>query len=230
MFVHSNMKLLFILGYTLILFQCSSVFRPYPCGPVLDAESVQIFKKQNEFLGLRQGVVFADIGASSGYYDAAMAVFLDSVTFYLNDIDQHCLNEKNLDKVLRHYSKIKGQPLQASNEFHYVIGTPTRTKLPENTFDVIFSNATMHVIDYPDSILSDLYKNLKPEGNLYIRDEFVYNGEPKKCGSKKCGHLLLQYEPFMELMGRNGFLLTGETYDFGHPIYKFSKTSRDPSG
>ena len=214
---------LFLLA--LIFTSCSGIFRPYPCGPVLDREGIQIFKKQNEFLGLKPGMVFADIGASSGYYDAAMAVFVDSVTFYLNDIDHHCLNGKNLNKVLRHYSKLKGSSIEETNTFHYIIGTPTQTKLPANAFDVIFSNATMHVIEHQDSILNDLYKNLKSTGHLYIRDEFVYNGESKKCGSKKCGHDLLQYEPFIKAMSRNGFILTGESHDFGHPIYRFSKSA-----
>jgi SAM-dependent methyltransferase len=205
---------------------CSTLFRPYPCGPVLDEEGVQIFKKQSDFLGLQAGTVFADIGASSGYYDAAMAVFVDSVTFYLNDIDHHCLNQKNLDKVLKHFSKIRGQSLEANNTFHYVIGTPTRTKLPHNTFDVIFSNATMHVIEHPDSILVDLYKNLKADGSLFIRDEFVFDGVPRNCPSRKCGHQLLQYKPFIELMSRHGFFLTGETLEFGYPMYKFSKVAR----
>jgi SAM-dependent methyltransferase len=219
------MKLSLFLSLLLLIAGCSKIFRPYPCGPVLDKAGVEIFKTQNEFLGLKEGMVFADIGASSGYYDAAMAVFLDSVTFYLNDIDHHCLNRKNLNKVLRYYSKIKGTSLESSNTFRFVIGTPTRTKLPTDTFDVIFSNATMHVMDYPDSILSDLYRNLKPDGHLYIRDEFVYNGEKKNCGSKKCGHQVLQYEPFLTMMTRNGFELAGETHDLGYPIYKFSKTS-----
>jgi SAM-dependent methyltransferase len=214
----------------ILLGSCSGIFRPYPCGPILDHKGIQIFKKQNEFLGLRPGMVFADIGASSGYYDAAMAVFVDSVTFYLNDIDYHCLNEKNLNKVLRYYSKLKGRPIETTNTFHYVIGTPTQTKLPNDAFDVIFSNATMHVIEYQDSILTNLYKNLKSTGHLYIRDEFVYNGESKKCGSKKCGHDLLQYGPFLKTMSRNGFTLTGESHDFGYPIYRFSKSTDHSNG
>jgi hypothetical protein len=84
----------------------------------------------------------------------------------------------------------------------------------------------MHVIEHPDSILSDLYKNLKADGNLYVRDEFVFDGIPRKCPSKKCGHHLLQYKPFIELMNRNGFVLAGETLEFGYPIYKFSKVSK----
>ncbi|HZB14678.1 MAG TPA: hypothetical protein VE467_16680, partial [Chryseolinea sp.] len=71
------MKAVLIILISLAGFSCTSVFRPYPCGPVLDKEGIQIFKRQNEFLGLTPGVVFADVGASSGYYDAAMAVFLD---------------------------------------------------------------------------------------------------------------------------------------------------------
>ena len=217
------MKAVFTLLVAFLVLSCSSIFRPYPCGPVLDKEGIQVFKRQNEFLGLKPGVVFADIGASSGYYDAAMAVFLDSVTFYLNDIDHHCLNERNLNKVLRYYSKLRGSSIQTTNSFRYIIGTPTKTNLPENTFDVIFSNATMHVIDELDSMLTDLHRNLKPDGSLYIRDEFVYNGELKKCGSKTCGHYVLQYEPFLQRMNQNGFVLNGESHEFGYPIYKFSK-------
>ena len=219
------MKFLCPILVAVTLSGCQSIFRPYPCGPVLDREGIQIFKKQNEYLGLKPGVVFADIGASSGYYDGAMAVFLDSVTFYLNDIDSHCLNERNLNKVLRYYSRLKGKPIQDTNPFHLVIGTPTSTNLPENKFDVIFSNATMHVIDHPDSVLTDLHRNLKADGLLYIRDEFAANGELKKCGSKTCGHYLLQRDPFLNLMSRNGFTMVGESYDFGNPIFKFSKSS-----
>ena len=214
---------LVLLFFLFSLSCCTKIVRPYPCGPILDREGIQVFKRQNEFLGLEKGMTFADLGASSGYYDGAMAVFLDSVTFYLNDIDQHCLNQKNLNKVLRYYSKLKGSSVQASNPFHYVIGTTKHTNLPENAFDVIFSNATVHVLEYPDSILTDLHKNLKQNGHFFIRDEFMYNGEIKKCGSKKCGHFLLQYEPFIKLMNRNGFALKGESHDFGHPIYKFAK-------
>ncbi|HXR81524.1 MAG TPA: methyltransferase domain-containing protein [Saprospiraceae bacterium] len=217
------MKAVFTLLGAFLVLSCSSIFRPYPCGPVLDKEGIHVFKRQNEFLGLKPGVVFADIGASSGYYDAAMAVFLDSVTFYLNDIDYHCLNERNLNKVLRYYSRLRGSSIQTTNSFRYIIGTPTQTNLPENTFDVIFSNATMHVIGELDSMLTDLHRNLKPDGSLYIRDEFVYNGELKKCGSKTCGHYVLQYEPFLQRMNNNGFVLNGESHEFGYPIYKFSK-------
>src|SRR5688500_4236228 len=146
-----------------------------------------------------------------------MAVFVDSVTFFLNDIDHHCLNERNLKKVLNYYSKLKGLPINRTNPFHIVISTPKNTNLPENKFDVIFSNATMHVIDQPDSVLADLYKNLKQDGHLYIRDEFLYNNETRKCASKKCDHYLLQFDPFISLMKRNGFVLRGENHELGHP-------------
>ena len=202
---------------------CSKIFRPYVCGPVLDKKSIEVFKRQNDFLGLKSGITYADLGASSGYYDGAMAVFLDSVTFYLNDIDEHCLNAKNLNKVLDYYSKLKGRSIQATNTFHPVIGSPMHTNLPDNTFDVIFSNATLHVLEHPDSVLTDLHKKLKTSGYLFIRDEFVFNGEIKKCNSKKCDHLVLQYEPFIAMMKRNGFELVDETRSFGYPIYKFSK-------
>ena len=108
------MKAVFTLLVAFLVLSCSSIVRPYPCGPVLDTEGIQVFKRQNEFLGLKPGVVFADIGASSGYYDAAMAVFLDSVTFYLNDIDKNCLNERNLNKVIRYYYKLRARSIKTT--------------------------------------------------------------------------------------------------------------------
>ena len=82
----------------------AQIFRPYKCGPVLKKDGIETFKRLNDYLEISAGDVFAEVGASSGYYNGAMAVFLDSVTFYLQDIDKDCLNEDNLQKVLRQFS------------------------------------------------------------------------------------------------------------------------------
>ncbi len=218
-----TLQKVFLLFSTALLISCGNLVRPYKCDPVLSKDDLEIFKKQNEFLGLKVGDTFADLGASSGYYDGAMAVFLDSVTFYLNDIDEKCLNEKNLGKLLKYYSGLKGSSIEATNPFHAVIGTATRTNLPENTFDVVFTNGTVHVLEFPDSILTDIHKNLKADGHLFVRDEFVFNDEIKPCSYKKCKSPVLRHEPFMAMMNRNHFVLVDESHDFGYPIYKFAK-------
>jgi ubiquinone/menaquinone biosynthesis C-methylase UbiE len=95
--------------------------------------------------------------------------------------------------------------------------------LPDSTFDVIFMNATLHVLDQPDSILTNIQRDLKPGGYLFVRDDMVYDGTPRLCDPKRCGHPVLQYQPFIQLMTRNGFHLVDTSKDFGHPIFKFER-------
>ena len=153
-----------------------------------------------------------------------MAVFVDSVDFYIQDIDRNCLNDKNVKRVLKYFSRFTEQSLDQTNRFHIVLGSEKQTNLPISAFDKIYSNATYHVLEYPDEMIRNLHDILKPDGHLYIRDEFVYKDELKFCDSKKCKRELPRYESFIELMNHNGFDLAGQSNDFGsYPIYKFSK-------
>lgn len=202
------------------------LFRPYKCGPVLDEEQIQVFRQVNEFIGLQPGDNYADIGASSGYYDGAMAVFADSVNFYIQDIDKECLNRKNLRRVVKYYSRFNERPLKEEHRFYAVIGSETETNLPEALFDKIYSNATYHVLNDPDALLQDIYTKLKPDGLLFIRDEFTYEGETKLCDSKQCRHLIPTFEDFVTTMSKNGFEMAGQSELLGnYPIYRFRKVA-----
>jgi hypothetical protein len=205
------------------VFVQAQIFRPYKCGPVLKKDGIQTFDSLNQYLAIKPGDVFAEIGASSGYYNGAMAVYLDNVTFYLQDIDRTCLNQENLTKVLGYYSKFRETPITATNKFHIVIGTETSTNLPRDSIDIIYSNATYHALDYPDSIVADLHKSLKTTGVLAIRDEFVYDGKLKYCQDKKCKNPLAFFEDFSNTLAIAGFELIDKTDQFGYPVYKFRK-------
>jgi len=212
---------LFVLSF--MIAGCGTpLFRPYKCGPVLKEKDIQIFEKVNAFLDLLPGDTYADIGASSGYYDGAMSVFLDSVDFYIQDIDRECLTEKNLKRVTKYFGRFRKSP--DTNRYHAVIGEDKKTNLPDGIFDKIYCNATYHVLQYPDAIIADLYTRLKPDGALYIRDEFVYDGQTRYCDSKQCRNLIPQHKDFLAVMERNGFRLTDQSDDLGdYPIYKFEK-------
>ena len=202
----------------------SQMFRPYDCGPVLKKNQIQTFDTLNQYLGLGPGMTFAEVGASSGYYNGAMAVYSDSVTYYLQDIDEDCLNEENLQKVLKHYSKFRKGSITNTNDFHIVIGTETKTNLPENTFDVVFTNGTFHVLNYPDSIISDIHKSLKIDGTLAIRDEFIFEDKVVPCKDAACVNPLTKYEDFIVIMERNNFKLEDREDRFGYPVFKFTKS------
>jgi SAM-dependent methyltransferase len=210
-----------------MLVSCNTLFRPYHCGPVLGKDDLGIFRRQAEYLGLKPGVTFADIGASSGYHDGAMAVSTNGVAYYLSDIDVHCLNQQNVKRMLKHFSILRGSDIEKDNPFRVVTGTATDPLLPDNSFDVIFMNATLHVLDKPDSMLINIRRDLKPAGFFFVRDDMEYDGKPRVCDPKKCGHAVLHYKPFIELMTRNGFRLVDTSKEFGHPIFKFAQ---DASG
>ena len=216
--------LTFVLFFLLIpgLIQ-AQLFRPYKCGPVLKKDGIETFERLNKYLEIKPGSVFAEVGASSGYYNGAMAVYLDSVTFYLQVVDQECLNEDNLQQVLRYYSKLRKAPVNETNSFHIVIGTETRTNLPKESIDIIYSNATYHALNQPDSIIADLYRSLKHDGVLAIRDEFIDGEEVKYCADKDCRNPLALLRDFQTVMSRNGFDLFDQTDQFGYPVYKYRK-------
>jgi len=151
--------------------------KPYKCGWVW-ADKKFIEKKVKPYFdmyGFKKGDVIGDIGASSGYCEGVFSVFSDSLTFYIEDIDTTCLNNSELTKVINYYTKIKEAPI--TNKFFLVIGNEKNTNLPGGIFDKIIMNKTFHHLDYPDDIVSDIYKKLKPDGELYISD--AYSAEDK---------------------------------------------------
>ena len=87
----------------------------------------------------------------------------------------------------------------------------------------MYSNATYHALNQPDSIIADLYRSLKPDGILAIRDEFVYDGTLKYCEDKSCKNPLAKFEEFLATLQRNGFKMVDQTDEFGYPVYKFMK-------
>ncbi len=133
------------------------------------------------------------------------------------------MNENNLSRVLTYYSKFRKGKITDTNQFNIVIGTATETNLPSNTFDVIYSNATYHVLDDPAAIMVDIKRSLKDDGILAIRDGFVFDGRDKPCEDKTCSSPRAHYHEFIKVMNQSGFRLINQTEEFGYPTFKFKK-------
>ena len=207
----------------LLLLSCVSKPPPYSCGPVMDKKSIkQTFQPILTYMELKPGDVFADVGASSGYFTVMMSTLVDSVTYYVQDIDTVCLNKRELNKVIDYYSKLEEKPLSATRSYIMTIGSQNRTQLPDNTFDKIYTNGTFHQFSQPDSIVLDLYQKLKPTGALFIRDSFFSNKE-QYCSDKKCAKLLVKVEDFLAIMKRYNFHLEKNKEFSGYPVFKFKK-------
>ncbi len=209
----------------LILFvYVTSACAPYANGPVFTPENARTtFQPIVEFMEIKSGMTVADVGAGSGALTVIMATQLTNCQVYIQDIDRNLLDSANVNKMVRYYQEKMPQEPGLKNTFHIIHGTPVQTGLPEGAVDRIYSNATMHVLEYPDEMLQDLRKKLKPDGLLFIRDGFRNdNGEGEYCSSKDCGKPLLDIEEFLALMKRNGYAIVKQSPDLkGYPVFGF---------
>ena len=185
----------------------------------------QTFRPILTYMELKPGDMFADVGASSGYFTVMMSTLVDSVTYYVQDIDTTCLNDRELNKVIAYYSKLEGKPLNITRSYIMTIGSHNRTQLPNNTFDKIYTNGTFHQFAEPDSIVLDLFKKLKPNGTLFIRDSFS-SAKEQYCSDKKCAKRLVNVEDFLAIMKRGGFQLHKNKEFSGYPVFAFTKWKR----
>jgi SAM-dependent methyltransferase len=212
----------------IILFLLSLGCAPYSNGPVFklqDAKST--FGPILEFMDAKPGIHVADVGAGSGALTIIMATQLDSCTVYIQDIDRKILEQKNVDKMIAHYSKELGYKLGRRNNFETVYGELNQSHLPDNTLDLIYVNATVHAFANPDAMLSDLRGKLKPDGRIFVRDSFNGDkGEGQFCSDKKCGKRLYTIDEFLILMDKNGFKQVKQSPNLsGYPVFGFSRSN-----
>lgn len=206
----------------LLLIACA----PYANGPVFSTEDAdKTFQPILDFMDVKPGMAVADVGAGSGALTVIMATQLDSCTVYIQDIDKKVLEQENVNKMITYYSKRLGYDLGKRNTFHITYGEITRTNLPDGALDLIYSNATVHVFDQPDTMLTDLRKKLKPIGRIFIRDSFKGDqGEGEFCSDNKCGKRLYTIDEFLAMMDRNGFQLVKQSPNLsGYPVFGFSR-------
>lgn len=209
-------------GLLLFLAACA----PYANGPVFKIQDARsTFGPILDFMEAKPGMAVADVGAGSGALTVIMATQLDSCTVYIQDIDQKILVQENVNKMIAYYSKKLGYDLGKRNTFHITHGALAHSNLPDGELDLIYTNATVHVFDQPDSMLTDLRKKLKSSGRIFIRDSFKGDqGEGEFCSDSKCGKRLYTIDEFLVMMDRNGFQLVKQSPNqSGYPVFGFSR-------
>lgn len=106
-----------------------------------------------------QGKVL-DVGATAGYLEVALAKIHPGLAVYSTDLSPHMvyLNKK----------VIKGNNLQgrvvAKREDAYNLS------FADNSFDLVINSFTFHHWDKPRRMFSELYRVLKPSGEMFIID------------------------------------------------------------
>ena len=184
--------------------------KPYKCGFFLkDFEALKSnYENYANLLGVKKGENVASVGASSGYVEVQVAVFVDSVNWTIQDIDTSCLNQHEFDKVLKYYTGLKGESITGS--FTLVIGETNKTNLLRNAYDRVLLVKVYHELFDRESILKDIYQSLSNDGKVVIVERMA-----SKKGQKHgdCKHLALWEPDFLNEMKQFGYQMISKKTD-----------------
>jgi hypothetical protein len=143
--------------------------QPYEGYPLLD--NIDSIKKEIESrcldtIEFKKGEIVADIGAGNGYLEGMLTLFVDSVIFYIQDIDTTVCNELSVNHVADFYGNMKAGAYK--NKLIPVTGTDSTTNLPDNKFEKILMLYTYQYIKKPVPFILDVRKKLRKEGFFYV--------------------------------------------------------------
>jgi predicted methyltransferase len=115
-------------------------------------------------LGLKAGMVVADVGAGSGYMSLRMASRVGPTgKVYAEDVQPEML------RLLR-----QNQATAGLKNIETVLGTETDPKLPQGKLDLILMVDVYHELSQPQKMLQKMREALKPDGRLVL---FEYRKE-----------------------------------------------------
>jgi predicted methyltransferase len=121
-------------------------------------------------LGVKTGMVVADIGCGKGYF---VLKFADRVgpsgKVYAEDISDDVLAE------VRKAAKREGM-----SQIQTVLGGESDPKLPESSIDIAFAMDTYHEWDQYDAMLERIYAALKPGGLFGLIDGATESGKSRE--------------------------------------------------
>lgn len=171
-----------------------------------EGESREIYTQRErivETLGLRPGMMVADIGAGTGFYTLMFAqkvgptgrvTAVEIVPEFLERIRQRADNAglENVDTQLC---------------------TEDSVELPPSSVDLAFICDTYHHFEYPMSTMQSLYEAMKPGGRVVVID---FKRDPEKSDAWVLGHVRAGQDEFIKEIEAAGFTLIdrGEGIDF----------------
>jgi ubiquinone/menaquinone biosynthesis C-methylase UbiE len=114
--------------------------------------------KALEAIGIRRGMIIADVGSGSGFMSFKMAKLVGpSGKVYANDIQPEMLE---IVKTRARQNKI--------TNVETVLGTDRDPKLPGGTIDLILLVDVYHEFSHPQAMLDRMRESLKPGGRLVL--------------------------------------------------------------
>jgi ubiquinone/menaquinone biosynthesis C-methylase UbiE len=109
-------------------------------------------------LGIREGMVVADVGAGDGYFTLPLLKKIgEKGTAYASDIDREALK--------RCAEKCKSEGI---SNVHIIVGTEDDPSLPEKSCELILMVNTIHLVRNPGVFFKNLARGLSANGKIAI--------------------------------------------------------------
>jgi len=166
------------------------------------------YRELIEKVGIRNGDVIADVGASYGFDDFSLSVLTDSNSYCIQDISSEIFKKKRFKQALNYFNSIRKTP--QTNKLQYVIGNERKSCLPDSCFDLIFLFNSLHEFTYLKEMLDDLSKKLKPSGRIVVRESISTN--KKKHIISGCYTTAFTKDEIKSLMKNSGLYFNKQLY------------------
>jgi ubiquinone/menaquinone biosynthesis C-methylase UbiE len=167
----------------------------------------------------------ASIGAGWGRWEVAWGTLLDSMVFFLEDIDTADLNPEELRFNLDYYEKLSGKPVNSS--YQIIIGDEKNTHLPYRFFKKVIVVNAFHEFSEKEKMIRELNRILKTGGKLYLGEFDAFHSGDVHMG---CGNTIYMEKEIVEMFERDGFTFLHSEWDFkpigkvpGSKVYVFEK-------
>ena len=170
--------------------------RYYGCGLVLPEDL--------------EGKRILDLGCGSGRDCFTLAQLVGETGFVLGvDMTQEQLDVAN--RHLDYHREVFGYQ-QANTQFmHGYIERLDELDIPENSFDIIVSNCVINLSPDKENVLKEVYRVLKPGGEMYFSDVYASQRVPSSLVKDpilygECLSGALYWNDFLNLAKKVGFL------------------------
>jgi ubiquinone/menaquinone biosynthesis C-methylase UbiE len=151
-------------------------------------------------LDIKSGMTVADIGTGTGY----MLPFLSKAVGSGGKVFGEDIAD---DFLVRARTKLAADKLTNVDVF---LGNETDPKLPASSVDIELILDVYHHFDYPDKMLANLARALKPGGHMVIVDFYKKD---------RADHIRLEREDVVKEIEANGFRLTAMRDKVGNNQY-----------
>lgn len=200
-----------------------------------------IVQSQLELMPLAAGDIVVDIGIGNGSYEAQLMLEgVDHVQFYGLDVDTTVLSfVQPLLNCIIHFIPFHNSIMEYVGDTDMgghiylpegfgmttVQNTYESTTLANDFADKMICIRTVHHLS--DDFLKDMYRTLKPGGELCIVDRCAKKPNKSKCEEGEKGDPVVYYltrDQIVERLEAVGFLLTNEDYPQPHAgVFVFQK-------